>query len=81
MEAMQYAAKARTSSKDPDDLPIPFYLFQKMLKMENTAFPKYLEKDLSFGKRDSRQWTCRLEEKCYHPLILVSLKRLRREAR
>ena len=79
-QAMEYAARLKTV-KDPDDVKIPYELFNKIISNTRSDFYIYLKKASVFGKRDSREWTCLLEEQTYHPIILKRIKVLRREAR
>eukprot|EP01038_Epipyxis_sp_PR26KG_P010405 gene10405-13975_t len=79
-EAIAMASRgAAVSNGDPDLMPISYKMFRKILT--ETAFSDYMKVATAFGRKDTRMWTCKLEEYCYHPVILKKIRILRRESR
>eukprot|EP01032_Pedospumella_encystans_P018028 gene18028-20537_t len=82
-DTILYAAKktatAASRAADPDELKITFRILNKILSQ--TGFSKYMDTATVYGVRDTRAWTCVLEEMYYHPRVLKELKTLRREER
>ena len=62
-----------------EEIKVPFTVFTKLVCSQ--PFCKFLQARAVFGKHDHRPWNYRLEAEYYHPMILKTIMRSRREAR
>jgi hypothetical protein len=82
-KALQYVARHRpkhpAAQQDPDDAPLSFKLFQKLL--QTSPLKEYLQTSKFYGKRDHRVWTTMLEDELYHPILIAYIRVQRRVRR